>query len=77
MKRMRFVLIPVMLAGLAISGCRVEQVREGEPPEVDVEPGTAPEYDIEPGRVEVREDTHVVTVPEVDVVPIDSPSARR
>lgn len=66
-------MVPLVAAGLALGGCQVEQTREGEPPTVDIEPGQAPEYDIDPARVEVGQDTQVVTTPDVDIVPPDSP----
>jgi len=54
-------------AGLMLAGCRVEQVEETQPPDVQVEPGQLPQYETEPGEVRVRPDTEQVTVPDVDV----------
>lgn len=49
--------------------CEVDQTREGEMPDVEVEEGQMPEYDVEGPEVDVRSDTDTVVVetPEVDV----------
>lgn len=70
-------LTALLLAIAALPACQVEQTSEGEPPSVDVDPGTAPEFDVDPARVEVGTDTETVVVPDVDVVPADSPAVRR
>ena len=60
-----------MLLSLSVVGCRVEQTREGELPDVDVEvdaePGQAPAYEVEGPDVEVGTTEETVEVPEVDV----------
>lgn len=60
-----------MLIGSAfvVAGCDVDQTREGDMPEVDVqtEPGQMPAYDVETADVDVGTREETVTVPEVDV----------
>lgn len=60
-------MVAAAAAGLVLAGCRVEQVEEAQPPDVQVEPGQLPQYETEPGQVQVRPDTEQVTVPDVDV----------
>lgn len=52
---------------MALGACEVQQQREAELPEVDVQDGQLPEYEVETGELEIREDTQVITVPEADV----------
>lgn len=54
-------------AALAVSGCKVEQTREGEMPEVKVEGGQVPKYDVKAADVDVGTTTETITVPDVDV----------
>lgn len=51
----------------ALGACRVEQTREGELPEVDVQGGQAPAYDVDAADVDVNSRTTTATVPDVDV----------
>lgn len=64
------ILCAVALVGVA--GCDVEQTREAEMPEVDVdvetEPGQMPAYDVDWADVNVGTTTKTVTVPKLVVV---------
>lgn len=62
---MTALLTPALAIGLA--ACSVEQVEEGEPPEIHVEPGQTPRYEVEPAEVDVGWDTTEVRVPDVDI----------
>lgn len=67
--------LAVGAAVFLLGACEVDQVDEGEMPEVEVQEGEAPEYDVEGPEVDVRSDTDTVVVetPEVDVdVPEDT-----
>ena len=68
---MCFVGSAMMIAGIA--GCDVDQVEEGQMPNVDMsaDPGTLPEYDVETPDVDVETEERTVTVPDVDVDPAD------
>lgn len=61
--------LAVGAAVFLLGACDVDQVDEGEMPEVQVEEGEAPEYDVDGPEVDVRSDTDTVVVetPEVDV----------
>jgi len=64
--------MPVLAAMFAFSvGCDVDQTREGELPDVDVDvsgdPGQLPAYDVEGPEVDVDTKPVEVTVPDVDV----------
>ncbi len=61
--------LSVGAAVFLLGACDVDQVDEGEMPEVQVEEGEAPEYDVDGPEVEVRSDTDTVVVetPEVDI----------
>ncbi|MFW6089442.1 MAG: hypothetical protein ACODAB_06795 [Gemmatimonadota bacterium] len=66
--------LAVGAAVFLLGACEVDQVDEGEMPDVEVEEGEAPEYDVDGPEVDVRSDTDTVVVetPEVDVdVPDD------
>lgn len=54
-------------AALPLAACTVEKTEEGELPEVEVEGGKLPEYDVDPAKVEVKQDTKKVIVPDVDI----------
>jgi hypothetical protein len=69
---------------LPLAACRIEQEREGELPDVDIEGGQLPRYDVEPLDVEIDTETtrvrvptgieteeREVTIPDVDVNPPD------
>lgn len=56
---------PVLAFGLA--ACDVDQTRDGEMPDVDVEGGQLPQYDVDPADVDVGTDTQQVIVPDVDI----------
>lgn len=66
---MKRILTTTLLAPLAISlaACDVDQTREGEMPEVDVQGGQMPAYDVETADVDVGTEERTVTVPDVDV----------
>jgi len=79
MKRMAWHLrfLALGAAVFLLGACDVDQVDEGEAPDIDVEveEGEAPEYDVDVPDVDVRSDTDTVIVetPEVDVdVPEDT-----
>lgn len=61
--------LTVGAAVFLLGACDVDQVDEGELPEVEVEEGELPEYDVDAPDVDVRSDTDTVVVetPEVDV----------
>ncbi len=66
MKLSRLTLAATMFtAFLVTAGCDVEQVEEGEMPDVDVSGGNMPEYDVDGPDVDVG--TTEVEVPTVDV----------
>ena len=56
---------PALLLGIA--ACDIEQTREGEAPEVEVEEGRLPQYDVDLPDVDIRRDTQEVVVPRVDI----------
>ncbi|HSM08931.1 MAG TPA: hypothetical protein VLA33_07915 [Gemmatimonadota bacterium] len=67
--------LTVGAAVFLLGACDVDQVDEGELPEVEVEEGELPEYEVDAPEVDVRSDTDTVIVetPEVDVdLPEDS-----
>ncbi len=66
---MKRILITSLLAPLAIglAACDVDQTREAELPEVDVQGGQMPAYDVETADVDVGTEERTVTVPDVDV----------
>jgi hypothetical protein len=59
----------LLLSGLGLGSCRVEQTEEGEMPDVDVqvEGGELPEYDVDAADVDVGTEEVEVTVPDIDV----------
>ncbi len=59
--------VSALTGALVLTGCKVEQTREGEAPDVEIEGGQAPEFDVEGPDVDVGTDTTVVTTPDVDV----------
>lgn len=71
MKRSALALLLVPAFAVGMAACDVDQTREGEAPDVEVEGGQLPAYDVQGPDVEVTQDT--VTVPDVDVdLPDDS-----
>jgi len=52
---------------LGLSACDVEQTKEGEAPEVDVDAGELPEYDVDAPDVKVGTTEETVEVPDIDV----------
>jgi hypothetical protein len=56
---------------LALAACDVDQTREGELPDVDVNAtgGQLPEYNVDAPEVTVGTENRVVEVPTVDVEP--------
>ncbi|MEO1637409.1 MAG: hypothetical protein AAFS04_20285 [Cyanobacteria bacterium J06631_9] len=65
------VLSMALLLSLSAVGCRVQQTREGELPDVDVdvqaEPGQLPAYDVDGPDVDVETTEKTIEVPEVEV----------
>ena len=63
--------LAVGAAVFLFGACEVNQVEEGELPdvEVEVEEGELPEYDVDGPEIDVRSDTDTVVVetPEVDI----------
>lgn len=55
--------------GPMLTGCEVEQTREGEMPEVDIdaEAGQLPQYDVDPAEVEIGTEEKTIEVPDVDI----------
>ncbi|MGH8178311.1 MAG: hypothetical protein ACREV5_18800 [Steroidobacter sp.] len=60
-------LLLVVLSVAGISACDVDQTREAEAPDVNVEGGQAPAYDVDGPDVDVSREERTVTVPDVDV----------
>lgn len=56
---------PALVLGLA--ACDIDQTREGEAPEIEVEGGQLPEYDVDLPDVDIRRDTQQVVVPRIDI----------
>jgi hypothetical protein len=54
---------------LSFGACTVDQTREGEAPDVDVEGGALPEYEVRPADVDIGWDTTQVRTPDVDINP--------
>ncbi len=69
MRIRNLMLLPALAAIFAVGACSVEQTREGEAPEVNVEPGTAPAYDVDVADVDVTQDTQTIVTPRVEVNP--------
>lgn len=63
----KVMVLPLLLAMLALAGCEVEKTEEGEMPQVDVEGGKLPEYDVEGPDVDIGTTTKEIEVPTVDV----------
>ena len=62
-------LLLVACLALAAFGCSVEQTREGEMPDVDVEveEGQLPRYDVDGPDIDVDIEEREIKVPDVDV----------
>lgn len=60
-----------LAAAFTLAGCTAGQTREGEMPDVDVEPGQLPRYDVDPARVELNTDTQQVVTPDMEGVPAE------
>jgi len=56
---------------LVVPACDVDQTREGELPDMDVDvegdPGQMPAYDVEGPEVDVEQEKTDVTVPDIDM----------
>jgi hypothetical protein len=52
---------------IGLAACNVEKTREGEAPEVEVNPGRLPEYEVNAPDIDIVKDTHKVVVPKVRV----------
>lgn len=65
----KLLLIPILVGGLAVTGCTADVEEEGELPDVEVEGGNLPEVDVNAADVEVGTDTQTVVTPDVDVEP--------
>lgn len=63
-------ILPLVLA-VTMLGCRAEVEEPGRLPDVEVSGGQMPRVDVEPADIRVTEDTQVVRVPNVEVVPRD------
>lgn len=52
-----------------LTGCEIEQTREGEMPEVDIDAkeGQLPQYDVDPAEVEIGTEEKTIEVPDIDV----------
>ena len=61
--------VPALGALVTAGACSVEQTREGEAPEVNVEGGQAPAYDVDAPDVTVTQDTQQVVTPDIEVTP--------
>jgi hypothetical protein len=59
--------IASVLLGLSFSACDVDRTREGEAPNIDIDPGRLPEYDVDTPEVEVGTERREVEVPDIDV----------
>ena len=60
--------------GLSLAACDVDQTKEGEMPDVDVNVsgGEMPEYNVDAPDVSVGTENKVVQVPDVDVEPANA-----
>lgn len=65
-------LIALGALSIGITGCDVEQTKEGDMPEVDVKGGKLPEYDVDAPNVDVKTEKRTVEVPTVDVEEADA-----
>lgn len=68
-------IIAATLAGtfaLGLAACDVDQTKEGDMPEVNVEGGQLPEYDVETADVDVGTKETTVEVPDVDITMPDA-----
>ncbi|HEV2150217.1 MAG TPA: hypothetical protein VGR37_22655 [Longimicrobiaceae bacterium] len=61
----------VLVGGAVLAGgCSVEEERQGELPEVEVEGGRLPKIDvdaIDPSRIEVEMEERTITVPDIEI----------
>nr|WP_136250485.1 hypothetical protein [Ningiella ruwaisensis] len=66
---MKYKLLTIAMAAIALSGCDVEKTQSGEMPEVDVDvsadAGELPNYEVDWANVDVGTKTETVMVPEV------------
>lgn len=67
MTRYATTLLVALGLGAFAAGCDIDQTREGEMPEVDVQGGQMPEYDVDTGRIETGTEERRIEVPDVDV----------
>ncbi len=70
--------IAAVIASLGLAACDVDQTREADAPEVDVDAssGQLPRYDVDAPEVNVDTENVVVQVPDVDVsLPDDDDAA--
>ena len=58
-------LVALGLAAVA-AGCDIDQTREGEMPEVEVEEGQMPEYDVDTAEIETETERRTIEVPEIE-----------
>lgn len=65
--RKTFALIAGSGLALTLAACDVDQTKEGEAPDVNVDAGQLPEYDVAPANVDVTTGTKTVEVPTMDV----------
>jgi NAD(P)H-dependent FMN reductase len=52
---------------IGLAACNVEKTREGEAPDVDIDPGRLPAYDVDAPDIDIIKDTQKVVVPKVRV----------
>ena len=66
---MKRIIITSIIAPLAIglAACDVDQTKEAELPDVDVQGGQMPEFDVETADVDVGTEQKTIEVPDVDV----------
>lgn len=67
MMRNATALLVALGLGAFAAGCDVDQTREGEMPEVEVQEGQLPEYDVDTAEIESGTERRTIEVPEVDV----------
>ena len=69
MRSRGWMITAVLAASLGLTGCEVEQTREGEAPDLDVDvsgdPGQLPAYDFEGPDIDIGVEERTVSVPKV------------
>ena len=67
MNRYATALLVTLGLGALAAGCDIDQTREGEMPEVEVQEGQMPEYDVDTAEIETGTEQRRIEVPDVDV----------